>query len=513
MLRRTKGITGLAVLALAAAACGGGSTSGRAGKGDTLTLVSLSPPASLDPAKANVDPFSSWTVNLPYDSLMRFGRDGRIEPGLAVAWKYVGTGNKVFRMTLREGVRFADGTPVTAGAVAASIDYFRENGLNRSWLSAIKRVRATDVRTVLVECGSANPALPRLFTQISQIGSVISPAGLRNPGRLGTRSFGAGPYVLDPARTVTGDHYTFTPNPGYWDKSKIHWSTVVVKIIANQSSALQAVRTGQGDIVGIDPNSVDAAKSAGLTVVWSPGGMIGMNLIDRDGKVAKPLADLRVRKALNHAVDRAAIMKAVYRDYGKPSAQLTIPGSDSFDPSLDNAYPYDPGKARRLLAEAGYPHGFRLTVQTANFFGINLVTQAVLDQWQKVGVTAEVTTETTVGGWLQSIMTRKFAATGFGYGALPLYLQSLDWFLPNPTPFNPFATQDPALTAGLAKANAAAPEAQERLYQAVMRTAVDKAWFVAVGRTDGNYAVSPRITGLEPDQRTFGDVAWYVRAK
>jgi peptide/nickel transport system substrate-binding protein len=510
-------LRGLAVVASVAltattAGCGGSSNGGTGGggAGGTLTVVSASPPASLDPAKANVGS-DNWFVNLTYDTLVRQGPNGKLQPDLATAWGYVGTGNKVFDLTIRPGVKFSDGSPVTAQAVAASLNYTRRNGLNVSWTSAIGSVTATGPDTVRIRCDTPNPDLPQLMTQVSLVGSVISPAGLTDPSRMGTASFGAGPYVLDAAHTVAGDHYTYTPNPGYWDRSRIHWKQVVIKVVSNPNSALQAVRTGQAEAMAITANQVAGARSAGLDVVSVPVAFMGLNLADRNGAVAKPLQSLQVRQALNYAVDRAAISKAVFQQYGHPTDQISIPGQDGFAPDVDNQYPYDPAKARQLLAAAGYPNGFSVNVET-QLGGTDLLTQAVLQDWKQIGVTSTVTTDTTVGQWLSNATSRRFPVLGFGYGAAPSYLLSLDWMLPHATAFNPFASSDPVLIDKLAKAAAAPAADQPALDQDAMRYVVGQAWFVSVARLDGIFAYDgAKLAGFGVDAGSFlPDIAWNV---
>ncbi|WP_157839073.1 ABC transporter substrate-binding protein [Streptomyces flavidovirens] len=510
----TRRLAVLAAFAVAAAtACSGSGSSGAGtsgGQKDTLTVVAAGAPASLDPAKANVGS-DNWFVNLAYDTVLRQGRNGKVSAGLATTWGYIGTGNTDFEFTLRQGLKFADGTPLDAKAVAASLNYGRKNGLNVSWTSAIESVTATGPLTVRIHCSSPHPNLPQLMTQVLMIGSVISPKGLASPATMGTRSFGAGPYVLDTAHTASGDHYTYTPNPHYWDKKKVHWKKVVVKVVANSNSALQAVKTGQADAMAITANQADTAKSGGLKVVGAPNIFMGVNLADRKGTVSKPLGDLRVRQALNHAVDRAAITKAIVQKYGQPTSQISLPGLDGFAADYDNRYPYDPAKAKKLLAEAGYPNGFSLKMETQSLFGVDLVTQAVVQQWKQIGVTADVTTDTSVGQWLANATSKKYPALGFGYGGATSYALSLDWMLPHATAFNPFATSDPKLTRMLTAAAAAPADKQPALYQDVMRYVVDQAWLVSVMRMDGLYAYNAKkLTGFTAAPSYIPDLAWSV---
>ncbi|MEV4611467.1 ABC transporter substrate-binding protein [Kitasatospora sp. NPDC049258] len=515
MLRRrtAPALAALTLLAASATACASSTGGGAQAQGDTLTVVSASPPASLDPAKANVGS-DNWFVNLTYDTVLRMREGGRVDAGLATRWGYVDDSNQTFEFTLRDGVKFADGTPMTAADVAASLDYSRRNGLNVSWVSAIDSVTATGPTTVRIHCSSPHPNLPQLLTQLLMIGSVISPKGLADPAKLGTQSFGAGPYVLDTAGTASGDHYTYRPNPNYWDKSKIHWKKVVIKVVPNPNTALQTVRTGQGDILALNAGQVDTARSGGLTITKSPAFFLGVNLADREGTLAPPLKDVRVRQALNYAVDRQAITKAVVQEYGQPTDQITLPGIDSYAADYDTHYPYDADRARKLLADAGYPKGFRLTMETQGMAGIDLVTQAVVQQWKQIGVDVDLTTDTSIGQWLSNATSRKYAALGFGYGGASGYLASLDWMLPHPTAFNPFATEDAELTRRLAAAAAAPADRAPALYQDVTRYTVDQAWFVPVLRMDGIYAYNAKkVTGFIAAVGYLPDLAWSTAPK
>ncbi|GAA3107393.1 ABC transporter substrate-binding protein [Streptosporangium carneum] len=510
--RAAAGLLSVALVTASTAACGGQASG--AGGSDTLTVISGTAPATLDPVKANVGS-DNWFVNLAYDTLLRLGPDGEIQPGLAEKWGYVGENNKVFDLTLRADAKFADGTPVTARAVADSLNYARKNGLNSAtWSSAIDSVTATGPLTVRVRCATPHPVLPMLLNQIQLMGSVISPKGLADPSKMGSASFGAGPYVLDSAQSATGDHYTYTPNPNYWDKSRIHWKKVVIKVVTNPSSGLDAVKTGQADLIPVIANQADTAKTSGLAVINAPIAFVGVNLADRDGTLAEPLGDVRVRQALNHAVNRQAITQAVFREYGQPTAQLSLPGLDGYVSDYDNRYPYDPERAKKLLAEAGYPDGFSLRAEVQGVNGFDLVPQAVFQQWKQIGVTVNVVTDTTVGGFLANATSKTFPALGFAYGGLPTYLTSLDWMLPHTSAFNPFASKDDKLTAMLAEAAAAPESKQAGLYRNAMRYVVDQAWFVAVARQDNIYAYNDKkLTGVTVAPGYLPDLAWTVAPK
>ncbi|MFL6128825.1 MAG: ABC transporter substrate-binding protein, partial [Mycobacteriales bacterium] len=379
--------------ALLAAAVGGcsakagdasaGSQPKASGKvGDTLTVAYASVPQTLDPAKTVQN--NSLYQALAYAPLIVRRSDGSLQPGLATSWKYTDAQNTRFELQLRPGVTFSDGSTLTARNVVDHFRYVLAAGGQFAPLFAGDTFTATGPMTVLIRTPKPNPDLPTLLTQDNVVGGVISPTGLTDKAKLGTRTAGAGPYQLDAAQTVAGDHYTFVPNPNYYDKPSVHWRKVVVRSITNPQATLNAMKGGQVDFAVGDSTTVAAAKQAGLTVTSTPLLWTGATLADRDGKQAKPLSDVRVRQALNYATDRRAIATALFRDGGQPTSQLTVPGGYGYDQALDDAYPYDVAKAKQLLAEAGLPDGFSLPIVTAEYQSMSLVAQALGQQWKKV---------------------------------------------------------------------------------------------------------------------------------
>ncbi|HYU84802.1 MAG TPA: ABC transporter substrate-binding protein, partial [Kribbellaceae bacterium] len=332
--------------------------------GDTLTVAYSSVPQTLDPAKTIQN--NSLYQALAYQPLIVRRSDGSLQPGLATSWRYVGD-NTQLELQLRSGVKFSDGSSLTAQVVADHFGYVLKSGGQFVPLFAGDTFTATGPLTVVIKTPKPNPDLPTLLTQDDVVGGVISPLGLKNTAKLGTQTSGAGPYMLDPAATVAGDHYTFVQNPYYYDKASVHWKKVVVRAITSPQATLNAMKTGQVDFAVGDASTLAAAKQAGLTVNMTPLLWTGVTLADRGGKTSKPLADVRVRQALNYATDRKAISSALFPDGGRPTSQLTVPGGYGYDEKLDDAYPYDVVKAKQLLAEAGYPAGFSLKIVTADY--------------------------------------------------------------------------------------------------------------------------------------------------
>lgn len=484
-----RAVAGTAVLGLLAAGCSNAaeksaedsSGSGKPTAGGTLTVGLQAPATSINPATIDTA-FVTYT-QLAYESLTYLAPDGTIKPALAESWEYVGDGNMQFDMKIRSDAEFADGTPVDAKAVKASLDYVRgAKGSSSQFLSMVKSIDVSGPDTVSIKLSEPNPMLPEMLSQSYPIGSIISPAGLKDPKKISVQnaSFGAGAYVFDPGDTVAGDHYTYTANPEYYDKSKQHYKKVVVKVLANPQAALNAVKTGQVDIIAGDASTSSQAKSAGLQIEETPFVWNGLNLIDRDGEVSKPLGDVKVRQAINHALDRKALTKATAGEYGVPTATTVVKGADGWSKEAADRYPYDPDKAKELLEEAGYPDGFDLKVLSVRFAGIDTATEAMKPQLEKVGIRIKPTYVTDEQTYVTKSTDKSFPAVTVGYGAQPMYIMGQGLFLPDALPFNGFGSESKELSKLYADAAAAPPEKRSKIDQEIQTWLVDNAWFAPV---------------------------------
>lgn len=454
-------------------------TSKSSNGGGTLTVALPLMPQSLSPGQ---DGNGSQNIAqyLAYEPLIWANTDGTFMPGLATSWKYVGEGNKQFQMDIRTTAKFADGTPVTAEAVAATINYYLKHPAALShYLTGITAATATG-NTVSVTLSSPNPILPLVFSQSDNWGDIISPAGLASPAQLTKRTFGAGAYTLDTGATVIGDHYTYTKNPNYWNPARQHYSKVVVKVITDPNSALQALQSGQIDVdLNGTANLANQAKGGGLAVTTGNPFIISVFLLDRAGATTPALGNVKVRQALNYAIDRSSIAKALGAGFS-PSEQFVPPGLDGYDASLDNTYPYDPAKAKQLLADAGYPNGFSFKLCDTTLQSIDTATQAVIQQLAAVGVKVTLTADgVDLNKLITDMATKTFGAVSFLTGG-PTFANSLQNFAAPTSPLNPFKSTDPDITKAFNNFAAAPPSQQKTTALALNKVLVDKAWFVPV---------------------------------
>ncbi len=385
----------LAMVALAA--CGSGSEGdGGAGQSDTLTIGISQELASLNPGVDGGSSGAGFMLYLPYATLIAKDPDtGAYGPGLAESFGYVGTGNTTFELKLRPDAVFADGTPVDSEAVKTWLEYFPTAGGGFGKLLTIDSVETPDATTAILHLGVPSPLLPEYLA--GPWGMVISPQAVADPEQLTLGAPGAGPYQYDQDSTVTGSSATYTliPNEHFYAQDQITWSKIVVKVISDPAARLRAMQSGQLDVAMGTVDTIGAARAAGIDATASSWGWTGVSIIDSNGSTIEALADKRVRQALNYAIDREGIAQSLYAGEVEPTSELTSP--DGFDPALQDAYPYDPEKAKELLAEAGYPDGFTMTM-VAPTFGIltgRPLAQAIAQNWSDIGVELDLTSVAT----------------------------------------------------------------------------------------------------------------------
>lgn len=492
---------------LAVSACGGGaksaSSSGSSKVGASLTFGAVAAPPTLNPATG--DPAYTSVLQWAYDPLIQMKPDGTYAPDLAVKWGYVGEGNKVYELTLRKGVKFSDGEELNAQSVKAFLDYERaqKTGSVAGLLGTIDSVNVTGPLTLQIKLKASDPGLTFYFAQAFGAGFIASPKAVASAGSLDKDTSGAGPYMLDPAKTVANDHYSFVPNPNYWDKGRQHWKEVTVRVIPNPSSMIQAMRAGQVQAALGDATTLQAAKGAGLTVTAPPQALTGLNLVDRNGTDSKALGDVRVRQALNYAVDRKAIAKALYGDDSLALSQYALPGQAAYDAALNDKYPHDVAKAKALLGAAGYGNGLTLETLSVNLLGLDKVTQAIAGQLQEAGVTLKLTTKASANDYFLSMISGKYPVVALGYGLANM--NSLYVGFVNKTgPFNPLHVSDPVLDALYAKYFVANETDGAALQKQINARLTEQAWAVPVVGAPLSYYTTKDVAGLEATPQNAG---------
>lgn len=377
----------------------------------TLTIAATAGPTGLDPTTSSNGIPSVWFPNLAYAALIWRAPDGTAKPGLAVKWGY-SEDRLSFVMDLREGVKFSDGSPMTAADVVNWLKHYKEKGSFTAWLAKVTDISATGPMQVTLKLSGPDPMLPYGLDQDGMAGDVVGPAGLAHPETLGSTTNGAGQYMIDPKATILNSQYVYVKNPHYWDPSAQKWDKIVIKIISDNNAMLSALKTGQVQVAEGAATEAAEAEAAGLQVFSAPSAMLGVYIGDIDGKIVPALKDVRVRQALNYAIDRKNIVESLYGKYGKPTDQFVPEGIGGYIAKLEDMYPYDPKKAKELLDEAGYKDGFKFTLveQPAVSSG-DLLAQALVANWKDIGVDVTLKPTDSFSSYVPIMLSQKYPAT------------------------------------------------------------------------------------------------------
>ena len=364
------------VVALTLAACGsapggapaapsGGATAAPAGaaaqSSATITISLNADPPSLDPA------FSSAFVdrqvhNSIYDKLVDLDASGKIVPMLATEWK-VSDDGLTYTFTLREGVKFHDGTDFNAEAVKANLERYRtaEKSTRKNELKAVDTIEAVDAKTLKITL--KEPFAPFLSVLTDRSGMMVSPKAVTDQnGDIRNQPVGTGPFKYE--SRVKGDTITLVRNDQYWQAGFPKAAKIVYKILTDPNTALVNLKAGQVDFTdSVPPQEVANLKSdSNFTVVNEVG--FGYQGIWFNTK-APPLDNKQVRQAVDMLIDRDELVRVLFSGTATPGKSPFAKSNLAFGDSDAYTKP-DVEKAKQLLAQAGVPNpSFTLKVGTS----------------------------------------------------------------------------------------------------------------------------------------------------
>ncbi len=480
-----------------------------------LTVGNPFAPLSMDPSLSGNG--RAGTHLMPaYEPLIRVRADGSFEPALATAWS-MSADSKEAVFTLRKDAKFSDGEPVNAEAVKKSIEYWRSKkgspfAVN---LANVTSIDVVEPYKVSIKLSSPNPALLNLFEAYWLSGDIISPKGVANPDALAKDTFGAGPYKLDPAATISGKSYTYVPNPHYYDKSRIKWDKIVMSVFEDQNSAIQAMKAGQVKVLVSDPvtgHANNGKLDKNIRVVSEPVQWTGLIIMDRNGIVNPALKDVRVRKALNYAIDRNLIAKALLGNFADATVQLQGKGFMGYDAANEARYPYDPAKAKALLAEAGLSKGLELKVSYVNNTLSRTMSQVLAGQFKKVGVNATLHELQGFGAMLQARAAKQIEVLVFNSNSGVPNLARFQTLAPKGS-LNFYETEDAQLTKLMDEAALLPLPKAEAAWKKVYAHATDIAWFAPIAATHAVYFMTDEVKAPKIGQSVVIDLVNIVPAK
>ena len=388
---------------LAAAAFAVASSFGAASAAD-LRLGVSSPASSLDPHWQNLIPNLALSSHI-FDTLVKMDADSQFVPSLAQSWKLVD--DTTWEFKLRPGVTFHDGSPLTAEDVVYSLA--RPATITKSpapftiYTRSIKEAKAVDASTVRVVTNAPYPLLPNDLAQVFIVSQKVSTGITTEDMNAGRGVVGTGPYKL--TSYSAEDRAELARNDAYFG-GKPAWDKVTYRYITSDGSRTAALLSGDVDAIDNVP-SADLPRvrgEASLVFSQKPSLRVIYFYIDsgRDdppfmqnkdgGPIGKnPFKDVRVRKAVSMAINREAIRDRIMEGLSFPSSHIVPPSLRAGEAGFD-LMPFDPDAAKKLMAEAGWPDGFRLTLHSPNnrFPNDSKITQAVAQMLSRIGIQASV---------------------------------------------------------------------------------------------------------------------------
>jgi peptide/nickel transport system substrate-binding protein len=373
----------------------------------TLKWAADAEPGTMDPHSRNVTFTLSMLANI-YEPLARRNKDLKLEPALATEWR--STGSDVWRYTLRRNVKFHDGSPFTADDVVFTYQRTRGPGsLLAGVFASVKEIRKVDDFTVEFVTNGPNPILPDelapwliMSKSWAEKNNAVQATAVSGVGDTfaNRNANGTGPFVLK-SREADGKIIA-SANANWWDRPEHNLTEVVFTQLQNPATRTAALLSGDVDMVYSLPlaNVDRVAATPGYKVLrqvetrtmYFGFDVLRDELADSNVKGKNPFKDLRVRQAMQAALDVGSIQRSVMRGFSVPNFIMVGPGINGFDPSINAPYDHNPDRGKQLMTEAGYGAGFDVNFDCSNDRWINdeQICVAVTAMWARIGVRAKL---------------------------------------------------------------------------------------------------------------------------
>lgn len=376
---------------------------GAPAKAQDLTVALGASVTSLDPHFHALQTNNNIAAHV-FNMLIEQDESQRLKPGLALSW--TPKDDNTWAIKLRPGVKFHDGSDFTAEDVLATIKRIPWVPNSPSpftiYTKAIKDVVVLDPLTIEIKTDGPYPLLPNDLSSFYIVSKKAVEAPSDDFNKM-TAAIGTGPYKF--AEYTRGERIVLDRNEAYWGE-KPEWKKVTFRLITNPAARVAALLSGDVQMIEAVPTAdIDQLKkNANITLAQAPSNrVIYLHMdhqrdatpfvADKAGKPLpkNPLKDLRVRQALSMAISRDGIVERVMEGVAIPASQLL---ADSFFGTSPNLKPmkFDPDAAKKLLADAGYPNGFAITIHGPNDRYINdgRIIQTIAQMWSRIGLDAKV---------------------------------------------------------------------------------------------------------------------------
>ncbi len=387
-------------LLVAAAVLGLGGTA-EAAK-DRLVVGMPVEPTGLDPTVAAPVSIGQVTWQNVYQGLTRVDRHGKVQPQLASGWT-VSSDGLVYTFTLRDGVAFHDGAPFNAAAAKFSLDRARgadSTNPQKPYFEPIASVDAPDAKTLVV---TLKRPVSDLTYRLGMPAAVMVAPNSADANR--TTPVGTGPFRFK--AWAKGDRVELERFADYWDKAHAPaLAQVTFRFLADPQAQAAALRAGDVDAFpefSAPEIYTDFQKDKKFSTVV---GNTELKMVAGMNNARKPFDDVRVRQALMMAVDRKALVEGAWSGFGTPIGSHYTPNDPGFVDTT-GVLPYDPAKAKALLAQAGYPNGFTFTLKTPQMAYLSRSGEVLQAMLADVGVTVKIEPTEFPAKWVQEVFKDK----------------------------------------------------------------------------------------------------------
>lgn len=384
------------VLLLVTSGCAAGSSATVSKDPGTLSVGYTAEPANFDFTRTDGVAIPQALLYNVYEGLVKLDANAKIVPLLAESWT-VSPDGRTYDFKLRQGVKFSNGAPFTAEDVKFSLMRVKTD-----WTISIKSTMDVVERVDVVAADHARVVLTKpsngwLFGLTSRLGAMFSAGGVAD---LANKPVGTGPYTVASRRR--GDSIVLKENPAYWGR-KPGYSTVVLKYIKDPTALNNALLSNGIDVISAItvPDSIPQFQGDDRFTVVE--GTTNSEVTLAFNNARPPLNDVRVRRALTYAIDRKALLDTAWAGRGTLIGSM-VPPTDPWYEDLSQAYPFDPAKAKALLAEAGQPHP-SLRLRIPNLPYAVSAAQVVASQLAEVGVTVTIEPLDFPAVWLKQVFT------------------------------------------------------------------------------------------------------------
>lgn len=370
-------------------------------KGGTLTVCQPAEPPGLDPTANTAAAIDRVVYANIFEGLIKVDSNGRFVPGLATDWS-VSPDGLTYDFHLRKGVRFHNGEVFDAQVAQWNLERAMGEGTvnpHPEYFRGIRKIEVMDTHTLRIGLEEVDALF---IAHMAEGDAVMLP--MKGYEQTKSNPIGTGPFKF--VTWLRGDHVEMRRFDGYWDPKLPYLDRVVFKFIGDPSAQIAALKAGDIDVIGYvgAPESVIALSKDPRFKVFA-GSTTGEVIMSTNNK-AKPFDDVRVRQAMAYAIDRQTVVDLVMFGYGTPIGSHWSP-STPYYVDLTDRFPYNPEKARELLAAAGFPKGFDATIKLPAIYSYSKrAGEVIADMLGKVGIRLKIEI-VEWGQWIDRIFKKK----------------------------------------------------------------------------------------------------------